>query len=451
MTLEHVMAIGLKILAVGVLVFLNGFFVAAEFALVKLRGTQLTSLISAGNRRALKAKHIIGHIDAYLSAAQLGITLASLGLGWIGEPIFEELLHPLFEWLEVTSTTVRSTVSFAVGFTVITFLHIVVGEQAPKSFAIKKPLPMSLLVSYPLHWFYLAAFPFIWVLNQSSLWLLRKLGIELTSEHETSHSEEEIRLLIEGSHAPTEGRDLGRELVLNALDLRDRVAREVMRPRQEIKVLNTADSIEQCLDIVLKNRFSRYPLCVEGDINRTIGVVHIKDMLARRTRIKTGGGLAPAARKLIFVPASVRLEKLLELFIERKHHMAIVVDEFGGTEGLVTLENVLEELVGQIQDEFDQESPLVTQIHESEWEIDGAFPVHELEEMIDFEVAEEDVSTTSGLVTHRLGGFPKVGDFIMLNRFQLTVVSLDGPTVDILKLCRLPDEEVSESAAPDAH
>jgi CBS domain containing-hemolysin-like protein len=357
------MEILLKCLAVGVLVFLNGFFVAAEFALVKVRGTQLSPLIEEGSRTAKMAQHITGRLDAYLSAAQLGITLASLGLGWIGEPIFEELLHPVFEWLHVDSETVRTTISFAVGFTVITFLHIVVGEQAPKSFAIKKPLPMSQWVSYPLHFFYLLAWPFIQVLNQSSLMLLKKMGIDAASEHEGGHSVEELRLLLETAHGDA-GSEFSREIVLNAMDLRERVAREVMRPRQEIVVLDTTMTIDECVEVALNNRFSRLPLCVEGDVDRAIGVVHIKDLLAQRNRAKTGAGLARHARKLIYIPRSARLERLLERFIERRLHMAVVVDEFGGTEGLITLENVIEELVGQIQDEFDEELPLIEQIED---------------------------------------------------------------------------------------
>lgn len=435
MSSEHLFEILLKILAVGVLVFLNGFFVAAEFALVKVRGTQLSPLIAEGSRTAKMAQHITGHLDAYLSAAQLGITLASLGLGWIGEPIFEDLLHPVFEWLHVKSETVRTTIAFAVGFTVITFLHIVVGEQAPKSYAIKQPLQMSQWVSYPLRWFYILAWPFIQVLNSSSLWLLKKMGIEVASEHEGGHSVEELRLLLEAAHGDS-GSEFSREIVLNAMDLRERVAREVMRPRQEIVLLDTEMTIEQCLQVAMNNRFSRLPLCVDGDPDRAIGVVHIKDLFTQRSRAKTGADLARHARKLIYIPRTARLEGLLERFLERRLHMAMVVDEFGGTEGLVTLENVIEELVGQIQDEFDQEQPLIEQLDEEVWELNGDLPLHELEELIGEEFEEEEISTTSGLVTLRLGGFPKVNDEIQVGRYSLKVIELDGPTVEKLRLER---------------
>lgn len=441
MTLELAFEILLKFLAVGVLVLLNGFFVAAEFALVKLRATQLSSLIEEGHRRAKMAEHLLTHLDAYLSAAQLGITLASLGLGWIGEPIFFTLLEPVFDWIgldEHRHEAIRHSIAFGIGFTFITFLHIVVGEMAPKSLAIRKPLGTAIWVAYPFHWFYVTMKPFILALNHSALWMLRLVGIEAADGHDTEHSEEELRLLIESAHPSGGKRDLGREIILSAMDLRERVAREVMKPRQEIVVLDTKMPMEECLNFVTNSQYSRYPLCVEGEVDRAIGVVHIRDIISQRNQAREAGDLAPLSRKIIYVPPTARLEKLLELFIERKLHMAMVVDEFGGTEGLVTLENVLEELVGQIQDEFDQEQPLVTQLDENTWELNGDFPLHELEELVDEEFEEEEISTTSGYFTHRLGSFPGIGDEIEIGDFRLRVLELDGPTVDKLRLERKP-------------
>ena len=439
MTFDEFLLIALKALAVLVLVGLNGFFVAAEFALVKVRDTQLQPLIAQGNRRARMAQHILHNLDAYLSAAQLGITLASLALGWIGEPIFEALLHPVFGslgWTGPEWERVRSGVAFAVGFSVITFLHIVAGEQAPKSLAIKRPLEGALWVAYPLRWFYVLAYPFIWVLNHSALWLLRQLGIEVASEHEGVHSEEELRLMFDATQRRAGGSRLGREIVLNALDLRHRVAREVMRPRAEITVLDTRAGIAQCLDVAEKTRYSRFPLCEGGDVDRTLGIVHIKDLFAHRQKANTGADLAGVTRKLVFVPPTARLERVLELFLDRKLHMALVVDEYGGTIGLVTLENILEEVVGQIQDEFDQEKPLLQKTGDYVWDVDGALPLHELEELVGEELAGEEITTTSGLVTHRLGGFPKEGDVVQLEAFTLRVESTDGMRVARLRLAR---------------
>jgi CBS domain containing-hemolysin-like protein len=436
----------LKLLLVLVLVLLNGFFVAAEFALVKIRDTQLAPLVRTGDRRAKITQHVLQHLDRYLSAAQLGITLASLGLGWVGEPVFAALLHPLMEWLQIESEQMRHTLAFVIGFSAITFLHISAGEQAPKWLAIQKPLPTSLWVAYPLNWFYKVTYPLIWVLNHASLWLLRRMGIEPASETELMHSEEELRLLFATSQRHSAATSLGRDIVLNALDLRRRVVRNVMRPRQEILALDTEASLAECLDVAEKTRFSRFPLCAGGDLDKTIGVVHIKDIFAMRFKAKSGADLIPAARKIIYVPETARLEKLLQLFLERKLHFAIVVDEYGGTVGMATLENILEELVGQIQDEFDQEKPLLERRDETTWEVLGSLPVHDLAELVGEPLEEEGITTTSGWVTRRLGGFPKAGDVIPLGAFELQVEEMEGPRVARLKLKRVKSDALPSTS-----
>jgi CBS domain containing-hemolysin-like protein len=439
-----------KIAAVLVLVLINGFFVAAEFAIVKIRDTQLDPLIQKGHRRARVARHVLGNLDRYLSAAQLGITLASLGLGALGEPLFAILLNPVMNWMNIESVQLRHTLAVGVGLTALTFLHITVGEQAPKWMAIQKPLPTSLWVVYPLKWFFWATYPFIWVLNHFSLWLLRQIGIEPTGEADLVHSEEELRLLFAGSQKHTAATPLGRDIVLNALDLRQRVVREVMRPRPEIVFLDTQASLAECIDIAEKTRFSRFPLCEGGDLDRTLGVIHIKDLYAARFRAKVAADLIPMARKIIYVPETARLEKLLQLFLERKLHFAIVVDEFGGTLGMVTLENILEELVGQIQDEFDQEKPLITKTDDTTWEVLGTLPVHDLEELVGESLAEEGVTTVSGLVTNRLSGFPKVGDVVRIGAYELCVEEMEGLRVARLRLRRVaePESPVRQEEAP---
>ena len=377
-----IIAVGLKILLVLGLIAVNGFFVAAEFALVKVRATQLDTLVARGHRRARVARSIIANLNSFLSATQLGITMTSLGLGWVGQPVFVALLSPVLLSLHVESEAVRHSISFAVGFSALTFLHISAGELAPKWAAIQSPLPIALWVARPLKWFYLASYPFNWLLNQAARRLLRLAGIELTGEAGRAHSEEELRLLLATSQKHTGGTALGRDIVLNALDLRRRVAREVMRPRQEIVALDTEASIAECLDVAEKTRYSRFPLCEAGNLDRTLGVIHIKDLYAMRIKARSGADLLPAARKLVYIPESARLEKLLQLFLERKLHLAIVVDEYGGTMGMVTLENILEELVGQIQDEFDQEKPLVVRMGDNTWQGEGNLPLHELEELV---------------------------------------------------------------------
>jgi CBS domain containing-hemolysin-like protein len=433
---DAVSSLLLKIIAVMALVFLNGFFVAAEFALVKIRDTQLLPLVKAGVGRAKMAQFILARLDSFLSAAQLGITLASLGLGWIGEPVFSALLQPLFGLFKIESEQFQHTLSFAVGFSVITFLHIAAGEQAPKWLAIQKPLPTTLWVSYPMYWFYRASYPFVVALNHSSQWLLRMAGLEPVSEADAFHSEEELRLMFAASQKRAGRTSVGRAIVFNALDLQRRVAREVMRHRQEIVAFNTEASISECLDLAEKSRYSRFPLCEGGDLDKTLGAVHIKDLYAMRLKVRSAAELLPVARKLVYVPETARLEKILQLLLDRKLHMAIVVDEYGGTMGLMTLENILEELVGQIQDEFDTERPLLIRTGEKTWDVSGALPLHDLAELLGQPLDEEGVTTASGWITHRLGGFPKIGDTFEAGTYELRVEEVEGSRVARLKVTK---------------
>jgi CBS domain containing-hemolysin-like protein len=440
---NYITLLALKILAVMFLVGLNGFFVATEFALVKVRATQLEPPAGRGNRRARMGLHLVHHLDAYLSACQLGITLASLALGWIGEPVFAALLHPIFNLLDVESQHLRETISVGVGFGSITFLHIVVGEMAPKSIALRLALPTTMWIAYPMRWFYLVMYPFIWVLNESALMLLRWIGVQPAHEGEGVHTEDELRLVLASSQQNLGASRFSRDIVQNALELRHRIARDVMRPRQEIITLNTRLKMDECLEVAEKTRYSRFPLCDDGDIDRTLGVVHFKDLFAMRQRAVTAADLRPLARKLIYVPETARLEKLLQLFLERKLHMAVVVDEYGGTIGLVTIENVLEAVVGPIQDEFDQEKPLLIRAGENEWDVDGALPLHELEEIVGERLRTEGTATANGYFTSRLGGFAKSGDAVTIGPFELSAEELDGPRVTRLKLRRrMTDAEI---------
>ncbi len=433
---RHILSAGLETLVVLGLIALNGFFVAAEFALVKVRATQLDTLVARGRRQARVARAIVANLNSFLSATQLGITMASLGLGWIGQPVFVALLSPLLVSLHLQSEALRDSISFAVGFLALTFLQITAGELAPKWAAIQYSLPISLWVAGPLKWFYLAFYPFNWLLNWAARWLLRQVGIELVGETGRAHSQEELRLLVAAAQKQAGSTPLGRDIVLNALDLRRRVAREVMQPRQEIVGLDTEASIAECLDVAEKTRYSRFPLCEGGNLDKTLGVVHIKDLYAMRLKARNGADLLPAARKLIYVPETARLERLLQFFLERKLHLAIVVDEFGGTLGMVTLENILEELVGQIQDEFDQEKPLLTRSGENTWEAAGTLPLHELEELVGEPLRGEGITTVSGLVTQRLGGFPKAGDVLTIGGCALLVEEMAGMRVARLKLTK---------------
>jgi CBS domain containing-hemolysin-like protein len=432
------------LLAVALLVLLNAFFVAAELALVRIRDTQLEALVAKGDRRAIMARHIVRHIDAYIGATQFGITLASLGLGVAIEPVFRDLLNPLFDLVTITSEHVKSVVAIGVGFFVNCYLLIVVGELVPKAIAIRRTLPTSLWVASPLNWFSRISYPFIWLLHRSSQFVLRQLGYS-TEEFQSVHSEEELRLVLSAAQNAAGGTALGRNIILNALDLRHRIAREIMRPRHEITAFNTEATIPDCLVLAEKTRFSRFPLCAGGDLDKTQGVVHIKDLYALRDTARTAVDLLPVARQLIYIPETARLEKLLKLFLDRKTHFAVVVDEYGGTTGIVTLENVLETLVGQIQDEFDSEKSELVRISENVWEAAGTLPLHELEKIIGEVLHDETVATASGWLTQKLGGFPKPGDETSVGACELRVEEMDGRRVARFRIIKSAATDLSAS------
>lgn len=427
-------SIALKILAVLALVLANAFFVAAEFAFVRIRETQLDTLAVKNRRSAKLARHIVQNLNSYLSATQLGVTMASLGLGYLGEPVFTALLAAPLAALGVTSVAWEHYVSFAVGFSLLTFLNIVAGELAPKWLTIQRPLPIALWAARPLHWFYIAFYPFNRLLNVAARLLLRQFGIE-SDAVATAHvqSEEELRLTLATARG---GAARGRTIALNALDMRQRTVREIMRPRQEIAVLDAEAAIADCLALIEKTRYSRFPVCDNSDPDKMRGIIHIKDIYAQREKARTAADLIPWARKPIYVPETAQLEKMLQLFLERKSHFAVVVDEFGGMLGIVTLENVLEMLVGQIQDEFDQEKSELVRMSENVWEIAGALPLPELEKIIGLVEHGEGVATASGWVTERLGGFPKSGDALTVGNFDLRVEEMDGARVGRLKITK---------------
>jgi CBS domain containing-hemolysin-like protein len=442
---EEPSLIALRLFGIFVLVFLNGFFVAAEFALVKIRGSQLDTLVEEGNRTAAFARRVTGNLEAYLSACQLGITLASLGLGWIGEPFLARMIEPAFVKAGVQSEALIHAVSFAIAFSVITYLHIVLGEQAPKILAIRKPVPSTLWVARPLGLFYVLLKPAIWFLNHSSNALLRRVfRLPTVSEHEIAHSEEELRLILAESERAEEVSPLGKAILINALDMRDRVVRDITTPRGEVVFLNTEDSFEENLKAAFESRHTRFPLC-EGHLDNTVGSVHIKDLL--RLMREPGADLHAIKREIFPVPEMMPLEKLLTFFLNKHAHLALVVDEYGGTTGIVTLDNVLEELVGEIQDEFDSEKPEFRRVSGDEFDVDGSLGLYELHDLAGLELESADVSTIGGYVTHLLGHLPKVGEKVRIEDFEVTVTQTDGRRVGQVHFKRLAEqsEEITDS------
>jgi magnesium and cobalt exporter, CNNM family len=437
-----------KLLVILALVALNAFFVASEFALVKVRGSQLDALVDEGNLRAGFVKHIRAHLDAYLSATQLGITLASLALGWIGEQFLARMLQPAFALMQVHSQAIVSAVSITLAFIGITFLHIVFGELAPKYLAIGKPLPVSLLLARPLGVFYVIFKPAIWLLNKSSNFFLQKLlRIKPVAGAELAHSEEELRLILDESEKSDEVSTLGRDLLVNALDLRRRVVRDIMTPRGEVVFLDLEQSFEENVEKAFESRHTRFPLC-RGHLDNTIGLIHIKELGPMMRDPQPD--LLRIKRDLIPVPEMMSLEKLLNLFLTKHAHLAIVVDEYGGTVGMVTLENVLEEIVGDIQDEFDTDKAEFRKINENEFSIDGAVGLYELRDLAGLELESADVSTIGGYVTHLLGHLPKQGEQVRIDNYLVTISQTDGRRVGQLHFRKLSEAETANSPKSDA-
>lgn len=420
-------AITLKLLCILLLVLLNGFFVAAEFALVKVRASQLEALVDQGARGARTARHATQHLDAYLSASQLGITLASLGLGWVGEPFLATMVQPVFFKIGVTSPAIVHGISFAIAFTLITVLHIVFGEQVPKTVAIRKAAGTSLAIAAPLAMFYSLFRPFIWLLNGFATEFIRRvIKIEPCGESELSHSEEELRLILAESQKADEVTPLGREIVVNALDLKHRIVRDIMTPRGDVVYLDVEESFDRQIATAIESQHTRFPLCREH-LDDAFGLVHIKDLLALVHEGKKD--LQPVARELVHVSEMMPLEKLLRLFLTKHAHLAVAVDEYGGAVGIVTLDNVIEELVGSIQDEFDTAEEEYQHIGESEFEIEGTHALYELEDKLGHKFGDTEVTTIGGFITSELGHLPVKGETIRIGDWLATVTGSDARRV----------------------
>lgn len=437
----------LQVLMLLGLVGLNGFFVASEFAIVKVRASQLEAVEDEDERKVQRALEVTENLDAYLSATQLGITLASLGLGWIGEPVIAHLIEPLFSWAGIDSETIRRTVTVGFAFAVITCLHIILGELVPKSLAITKSLQVTLWVSAPLDFFYQVFRPAIWLLNGSANWFLRRvIRVEPVGEHELAHSEEELRVILAESGEAKQVTPIGKEILMNALDLRKRVVRDITTPRKDVVFLNSEDSFEENIKRAVESRHTRFPIC-EGHLDNAIGVAHIKDLLVQMR--DPNPDLMRVKRDLLPVPEMMPLERLLTFFLAKRAHIALVVDEYGGTVGIVTLDNVLAEIVGDIQDEFDTEQTEFKRLNADEFVVDGALALYELKDLAGLDIESEEVSTVGGYVTHLTGHLPESGEQVRIGPFEVTVLKTDGRRVEELRFKRIPkdaDEEAGEEA-----
>jgi len=425
----------------------NGFFVAAEFAIIKVRPTQLAEMAAGGSTRARMARRIAKKLDSYLSATQLGVTLASLALGWVGEPAFESLIAPRLSHLGVYSVALTHTIAASIAFILISSLHIIFGELGPKYLAIDKSLPTALWSAHLLRLFYILAYPVIWMLNRTTNAVLRLVGIHPASEREMAHSQEELRLILAHSEKAGILSEENREIIEGVFQFSKRTARQIMVPRTDVAVLSTRKSIEENLEYIRTTRHTRYPLC-EGTLDQTIGLIHVKDLFLAQLR-GPGRTMMELKRDVLFVPENSTVEALLSQFIEHKTHMAIVLDEYGGASGIVSLENITEELFGQIQDEFDRERPEIEPLGNGRYRVRGDYLIEDLADRLKIDVGEPAEETIGGYVAARMGREVVPGDTTELGELSIEVLDAERFRVRwVIVLTQMPPTiEAPESEA----
>lgn len=413
----------LNLVIVIILVLLNGFFVAAEFALVKVRHSRIQQLLNEGSSKAKYANKVTLELDTYLSATQLGITLASLGLGWVGEPAVSELImEPFFHVIGLEASVYTHAISFIVAFGFITFLHIVLGELAPKSFAIQKAEVTSLWLSAPLLYFYRLFRPIIWVLNGTANKFLSWIGVEPASEHESAHTEEEIRILMDES--VKSGHIDQDEMVLfdNIFEFSERIAREVMLPRTDMDCLYLEMSFIENLRMVHETKHTRYPVA-DDDKDRIVGFVHITDLLTADPDVEHE--ISEFIRPILNVPESMEVSRVLKLMQKKHSQLAIVVDEYGGTAGFLTLEDIMEEIVGELHDEFDIDERPEVEVKDKYTSVDGRVLIEDLNDMLDLEIEDEDVDSIGGWLFKKLEGAPVKGKRVASGNHVFEVAEVD--------------------------
>lgn len=440
---------GYSLILVAVfLLLLNGFFVAAEFAIVRVRPSRLDVLVGEKRPFAQTARWLVTHLDAALGACQLGITIASLGLGWIGEPAVARLLAPVFAAVGIVSEKALHTTSLAVGFSVITAAHLVVGELAPKALAIRRTEALALACALPLRWFYIAFYPFLVVLNGAALGLIRLVGIDGSGEHGSGHSEEELRALLSRARVAGELSRSEHELLHAVFEFDDLICRRVMLPRGDVDYISIDDSPEEWLEMIRRTKHTRYPVC-DGSLDDTVGIVHIKDLLEFDASDK--GGLEKIMRRPHHVPETMPISRLLGYFQAVRQHCALVVDEFGTVTGMVTLENVIEPIVGRVDDEFDEEPPDIVPAGSNEYLVDGRALVEYVERSLGISLGsdQEEADTLSGLLVEKLGRILQAGDQVEFTDVHAEVLEVRGARARQIRLTLARRAEPAVADEPD--
>ena len=420
----------INIIVVLLLVFMNAFFVATEFSMVKVRKSRIETLVAEGNNRAKYTLKVVRDLNSYLSACQLGITLASLGLGWVGEPAVARMLEPLFELMHLPETMVHS-VSFVIGFSLITTFHIVLGELCPKSLAILFAEKIAMFTAMPLIFFYKLTYPIMWAFNHSTNLILKAFGVSQVDEAEEAHTDEEIKLLVEDSykHGLIDKTEMA--LVDNIFDFTETTVKDIMIPRTDMACLFIDDTFEEIVSYTLNNPFTRYPICRENKDN-IIGFVHIKDLYKQKVEGKDN--IDEVIRDINFIPESMSISELLKLFKKQKAQIAIIIDEYGGTFGLVTVEDILEEIVGEMQDEFDIGVNEIVKNDDGSYLVNGKVLLEDVTDLLGTEIEVENIDTIGGWLYSQLKPYPKVNDKILYENYEFTILSCSKKRISSVQI-----------------
>jgi len=435
----------LYLVGIAFFLLLNAFFVASEFAIVKVRPSQLEASAKETGRNPNTALHVVNHLDGYLSANQLGITISSLALGFLGEPFVTALVAPLLYKVGMPDPGIY-WVSLVLAISSFTFLHVVIGELLPKSIAIRKAVDTTFLLATPLRVFYNTFKLAIQFLNGTANWLLKTIfRIDPVSEGEHSHSAEELALLVTQSEKSQEVTETEREILINALGLNELWVRDVMTPRNKVVVLDADEPFEKVLDIAMRSKHTRFPL-VKGHLDHAIGLIHIKDLF--KLINEPDPDLMRIKRDLKIVPDTMPLDSLLNFFLHEHAHLAMAVDEFGTPVGIVFLDNVIEELVGDIQDEFDNERSSLTRVNDDEFVVEGSMTLNDLAGYVpELFLESGEVTTVGGYLTQQLGRFPETGESLEVLGYEAKITSTDGRRVGQVHFRRLlKDSETEEEA-----
>jgi len=439
--------IWMNVLIIALLIAFTAFFVASEFAIVRVRTTRIDQLISEGNKKAEAAKKVISNIDGYLSATQVGITVTSLILGWRGESTVRELLNPIFRWVDFPAS-IEQFISFILAFAIITFFNVVIGELAPKTFAIQKAEEIILMFSPPLMLFYKLMYPFIWILNHSSRFVTGLFGVKPASDQDVVLSEEELRMILSQSYESGEINQSEFSYMNKIFEFDDRVAKEIMVPRTEVVTLAKDATLEDIIETVKTEKYTRYPV-IEGDKDNILGIVNIKEVLVDCIQQKCGGEelLARYIKPVIHVIETIPIQELLVKLQKNRSHLAILSDEYGGTAGIVTVEDILEEIVGEIRDEFDSdEMPLIQKIGEQHYVLDGKVLIDEVNDLLGTGLEEDDVDTIGGWFLTQQFDVHK-GDIIEKDGFAFQIKEIEGHHIlyiDVKKIPVRPQEQADD-------